>query len=217
MNIGYIENFLSLDEIEWFCWYWEQLPTQVDNGQRKFSWAHFDQPFFSEIKQRLNKKIKNHNQNEEITTINLNWDYAPGGIHSDGFLEHDKQDKIANTYLTPIVMDCDYQTILFDQQSKPAVTLNQELGLGDNGITTYKQVNRDYFPNLSNKKFSKDVYDRYLTHLNYNALRGFNVIAVQEWKLGRAMYWPREQLHCSANFDKGVGRSSLLIVTKYVE
>ena len=217
-NIGFIENFLNKKEIDWFIWYWKQLPTKIDNGQRVYSLTHFDQRFFSRIYQMLNKKIKQHFPNEQITTINLNWDYAPGGIHSDGYLDYDSKDKIAKTYLIPIVMEqSDYHTILFDKTSEKAVTLNKELGLGDNGIVTYKQVGRDYFPTLDDTPFDEQVYNQYLKHLDYNNLRGLKTVAVQEWKMGRANYWLREQLHCSANFGEHAGRSSLLIVTKYVE
>ena len=217
-DIGSIENFLTQQEIDWFVWYWHQLPTKADNGQRIYSLTHFDQSFFSRMYQLLNNKIKKSFPNEVITTVNLNWDYLPGGIHSDGYLEYDKNDKIAKTYLVPLVMEKnEYHTVLFDQTSQKAVTLNRELGLGDNGIVTYEQVSRQYFDQLSDYPFDRSVYEKYLQHLNYENLRGLSTIAVHQWKIGKAMYWPRQQLHCSANFDHNQVRSSLLIVTRYVE
>jgi len=208
--VGYIENFLTTDEIEWFRWYWSQLPTKIDTGQRMRSFAHYDREFFHRIREKLSSKIQ---PNEEITTVNLYQDYAPGGIHSDGWIDFDKNDKMGTTYLVPIQMSEDFQTIIFQPSSDEAVSLNAELGLGNSGLVTYKQVTRDYF-DLSDEPFDKEMYDKYLTHLDYNMLRGLRVIQVQEWKLGRAMIWPRSQLHCSANFNKGAVRDTLLIATK---
>ena len=217
-KIGYINNFLNQEEINWFIWYWSQLPTRANNGQREYSLTHYDQKFFSRIRDLLSQKIKKHFSNEEITTVNLNWDYKPGGVHSDGYLTHDKHDKIAKTYLIPIVMDHEnYHTLLFDKASKKAVTLNRELGLGNDGIVTYEQVDRNYFETLGDTPFNKEIYNQYLSHLDYHNLRGLSTVEIMTWNLGRAIYWPREQLHCSADFVHNSNRSSLLIVTRYVE
>ena len=85
--IGYIENFFTADEVEWLKWYWSVLPNKLDTGQRLRSMAYYDQPFFNKMLQRLNDKIL---PNEEITTVNLYSDYSPGGIHSDGYIDFDK-------------------------------------------------------------------------------------------------------------------------------
>ena len=154
--------------------------------------------------------------NEEITTLNINFDYGAGGIHSDGYIEHDKNDDIANSYLVPIVVNPvdRYYTIVFDQTSMQAVTFNGETGLGNKGITTYKQVTRDEY-GLSDDPFDVSMYEKYLTHLNYDALRGLTVVHVHEWSLGSAMQWPRQNFHVSANFKNKDTRASVLITTRY--
>ena len=208
-----ITNFFSKEDCEWFLWYNSVLPETRDNGLRLQTMTHFAQPFFARKLEKLHKLIP---QDEEITTLNINFDYGAGGIHSDGYLEHDKNDKIASSYLIPIqVHPTDkYYTVIFDQTSMEAITFNGELGLGDKGITTYRQVSREEV-GLSNEPFDKDVYDKYLTHLNYDALKGLTVAHVHEWTLGSAMTWPRQNFHVSANFKNKDTRASVLIVTRY--
>lgn len=208
-----IDNFFDVKDCEWFCWYNTVLPETRDNGLRLMSMTHFAQPFFARKLQYLQDKLPN---NEEITTLNINFDYGAGGIHSDGYIEHDKNDKIAQSYLIPIIVDPvdKYYTVVFDQTSMEAITFNGEIGLGDKGITTYRQVTREEY-GLSNEPFDIDVYEKYLTHLNYESLKGLTVAHIHEWTLGSAMTWPRQNFHVSANFVNKDTRASVLITTRY--
>lgn len=208
--IGYIEDFFTQDEVEWFNWYWDILPNKIDTGQRYRSMAYYNQPFFDRIYNLLQSKIL---PNEEITTVNLNIDYLPGGIHSDGYISYDQEDDMGHTYLIPIKIDGDFATIVFDKTSDEAVTLNAELGLGNSGIVTYRQVGREFFE-LNDTPFDRTVYNKYLTHLDLNTLSGLKVEQVQQWKTGRAMVWPRKNLHCSANFQSPAVRNTVLVATR---
>jgi len=208
-----IDNFFSEQDCEWFLWYNSVLPETRDNGLRLQTMTHFAQPFFARKLNYLQSKLP---QNEEITTLNINFDYGAGGVHSDGYLEHDKTDKIAKSYLIPIITNPidKYYTVIFEQTSMEAITFNNEVGLGNKGITTYRQVTRDEY-NLEDKPFDKDIYEKYLTHLNYQALKGFTVAHIHEWTLGSAMTWPRQNFHVSANFVNKDTRASVLITTRY--
>lgn len=208
-----IDKFFSKEECDWFLWYNSILPETRDNGQRLLTMTHYAQPFFARKLEQLQKRLP---ANEEITTANINLDYSPGGIHSDGYIDLDKDDKIANTYLIPISTHStdNYYTIIFDQYSYKAITFNSVLGLDNKGITTYKQVTREDF-GLADTLFDKEVYNKYLTHLKYDALKGFTVNYIHKWKLGEAMIWPRQFLHVSANFQNKDARASVLITTRY--
>jgi len=208
--IGQLDNFLTADEVEWFNWYWSVLPNKIDTGQRHRSMTHFDQPFFERIRSLLQQRIL---PNEEITTVNINVDYLPGGVHSDGYIDFDKNDNLGHTYLVPLAVDGDFATVIFDKTSDEAVTLNAELGMGDSGIVTYKQVGRHYF-NLDDTPFDESIHKQYLTHLDIHSLRGLKVQQIQHWKIGRALVWPRKNLHCSANFSSPAVRDTLLVATK---
>ena len=214
LSLGRIDNFLTHDEINWFLWYWQVLPTKIDTGQRIRSMVHFDQPFFHRVKQKLTDKVKSNDPNEEITTVNLNQDYAPGGIHSDGYIDFDKDDDISLTYLIPIKMDnFSHSTIIFNEESKKAVSLNEENGLGSTGLVTYPQVSRKNL-GLVDSDFDHKLHEQYLKHLTYNSIKGLTIAELQTWKLGTALVWPREKLHCSSYFQKTTDRMSLLITTR---
>ena len=208
-----IDNFFSKNDCEWFLWYNSVLPETRDNGLRLQTMTHFTQPFFARKLENLHSLLP---KNEEITTLNINFDYGAGGIHSDGYLEHDKTDNIANSYLIPIIVNAvdKYYTVIFNQTSMEAITFNAEIGLGNKGITTYRQVTREEYK-LGNEPFDTNVYEKYLSHLNYESLRGFTVAHIHEWTLGSAMTWPREKFHVSANFVNKGTRASVLITTRY--
>jgi hypothetical protein len=211
LQMKQIDKFFSKKECDWFIWYHSVLPETRDNGQRFLTMTHWDQPFFSRKLKQLQEKLPS---NEEITTVNINFDYSAGGVHSDGYIDEDKN--IANSYLIPIsVHDTDaYYTIIFEQKSAKAVTFNNELGLGSKGITTYRQITRNEY-GLADTPFDKEIYNKYLDHLKYDALGGFTVDCIHKWKLGDAMIWPRENFHVSANFSNKNARASVLITTRY--
>ena len=70
-------------------------------------------------------------------------------MHSDGYIDEDTN--IANSYLIPIKVDTIDPILHYyiPTNKSKAVTFNQELGLGNKGITTYEQVSREEY-GLSN-------------------------------------------------------------------
>ena len=206
-----IVNFFTKEECNWFKWYHSVLPETRDNGQRLLTMTHYSQPFFANKLKQLQERLP---ETEQITPVNINFDYSAGGIHSDGYI--DEVESIANSYLIPISVDNidTYYTIIFNETSHKAITFNSALGLGNKGITTYKQVTREEY-GLGDELFDRQVYEKYLTHLDYDALRGLTVNYIHEWKLGDAMIWPRENFHVSANFKNKNARASVLITTRY--
>jgi len=209
-----IPNFFTQEECEWFLWYDSVLPKELsrNNGLRYQTMCHYAQPFFAHKLEQLQAKLPD---NEVITTVNINSDYGAGGVHSDGYIEHDKNDNIATSYLIPLthVDEESYYTLIFDQSSDRAVSFNAETGLGNKGVTTYKQTTREEY-GLDNTPFDKTDYT-YLTHLDYNKLSGFTVDFIHHWTLGTAMTWPRNRFHVSANFSGKYPRRSVLILTRY--
>jgi hypothetical protein len=215
ITLGKIQNFLSEEEINWFLWYWSILPKKIDTGQRNRSMTYFNVPFFHRICKKLDQKVKLNSPHEEITTVNINDDYLPGGVHSDGYIEYDSNDDISLTYLIPLKTekDSNYSTVIFNEKSKKAVSLNHENGLGNSGLVTYPQIKKLEVTEKEND-FDKEIYKKYLSHLKYESLAGLTLLEVQHWELGSAMVWPRENLHCSANFAAKSPRMSLLITTR---
>ena len=48
------------------------------------------------------------------------------------------------------------------------------------------------------KAFDKDVYKKYLSHENYENLKGLEVAKVYKWKMGEMLIFDRTALHCSS-------------------
>ena len=48
------------------------------------------------------------------------------------------------------------------------------------------------------KAFDKDVYKKYLSHENYENLKGLEVAKVYKWKMGEMLIFDHLALHCSS-------------------
>ena len=62
-------------------------------------------------------------------------------------------------------------------------------------ITTTKLIN-------NNMTFPKKIYDKYLTHEDYDDFRGLKFWKAIKWKIGNAIIWDRSIVHSSNNFLK---------------
>ena len=52
----------------------------------------------------------------------------------------------------------------------------------------------------TNKKFDKNIYNEYLSHMPYDNLDGLSLETIIEWQIGDIMVFDSTQLHCSNNF-----------------
>ena len=60
---------------------------------------------------------------------------------------------------------------------------------------------------MGNKDFDKDIYKKYLTHIDYNNLKGLEVEHVYKWKVGETLIMDRTHIHSSSSNikDKKLG------------
>lgn len=207
-----LENFIDDDFVQWLCWFWQQLPNQVDTGQRHRALLNHQLEWATSLHQKLKKLVDPYERDFEIVTAMLSSDYAPGGIHSDGWLSAYPEKQISRTYLVPLQITSNNHTVIFRECSDEAVTFNSFMGMGNSGIVNYKQIEpKEILDTCSN--IPKDTYDKYLTHLPYDKLQGLTVDSVLPWKVGTAISWPRRNFHCSANYDQTTVRLSLILMT----
>lgn len=207
-----IKNFIDDDFIKWLDWFWHQLPNHTDTGQRHRALLNHQLEWNAPFHKKLRSLIEPYENNFEVVTAMLSKDYAPGGVHSDGWLSDFPEQQIANTYLIPLDITSDNYTLIFCEGSDEAVTFNSSMGLGSKGIVNYKQI--DTAEMLNNQiNISKDVYNRYLNHLPYEKLAGLTIDSVLPWEIGSAITWPRRNFHCSANYDQTTTRFSLILMT----
>jgi len=218
MSIKTIPQFIDLDFQNWLIWYWQQLPDKSDTGQKIRAFLHQQLPWTKKLHHKLHSMLAPHeDRNFIISTAYLSNDYAPGGIHSDGWLPGYPEKHISHTYLIPLAYEGEQHTLVFDQTSQEAVTFNSVLGLGNAGIVNYKQANPKSVLHDDKIYIPQEVYNKYLTHLSYDGLQGLTINSVMTWKTNSAVCWPREHFHCAANYLPGQKRFALILMTCYTE
>jgi|LakMenEpi03Aug12_release.lakeMendotaPanAssembly.Ray.scaffolds.fasta_scaffold481586_2 hypothetical protein len=218
MSIKTIENFIEPDFREWLEWFWHQLPDKCDTGQKTRTFLHHQLPWNRRLHDKLYSMMAPYEERDfSISTAYLSDDYAPGGIHSDGFLASYPEKNLSHTYLVPLAYEGKQHTIVFDQTSQEAVTLNSALGMGNAGIVNYRQVDPQTVLRDKGIHISPEIYNEYLTHLSYECLQGLTISSILTWNLDAAVCWPREHFHCAANYIAGQQRFALIMMTCYID
>jgi hypothetical protein len=75
----------------------------------------------------------------------------------------------------------------------------------DKDIPTFynKQIyNYSEVENLSDKKFDKDIYEKYFTHTKLKWFEGLSLHSVLDWIPGNALIFDSVRLHCASDFRK---------------
>lgn len=62
---------------------------------------------------------------------------------------------------------------------------------------------------INNTPFDKNLYGKYLSHLDYDSLQSLNIDTIFQWKPSSAIIWDRTKLHSSSNYFKDNVRSKL--------
>jgi len=209
-----ITNFISTELIEWLLWYWTQLPNKIDTGQRYRAFLHHTQPWANQLKLQLESLIEPHEQNFELVTALLADDYAPGGIHSDGWIDcYPESGPISNTYLIPLHFEGAQSTVIFNETSERAISFNKHTGMGDAGLVTYPQADPNKILDTSKLLIDTEFHNKYLEHIPLETMAGLTINSVLDWSMGSAVAWPRKNFHCSGSFLSNKNRKSLILMT----
>ena len=135
-------------------------------------------------------------------------DYKPGGIHTDGYIDHPEPKPLGYTILIPLISQySENATIVFNECSDKAITYNEDTGLGSKGVQHYSQEKLPAGDNIS-----KNFLKTFLPHLSIASL-SLTLDSVLYWKPGSALYWPRNRFHTSAWFPEGTIRKAMVILT----
>jgi len=56
---------------------------------------------------------------------------------------------------------------------------------------------------LGDKKFDKEIHQKYLTHIDINNLKGLEIEIIYNWKIGETLIMDRSHIHSSSSNIKG--------------
>ena len=207
-----IVNIFSDSEIKMIQELYKQLPERVFNQKqnvRKKMWVQkyneeLDKIYINKLKEVLGDfkmdNLKDEKDNDFYGIIHES--FSPLKLHVDsGF---GKEDIIYKQAITPL---SDYgETVIFKNKwygKSTTFTIDEEdlkfkPGLGQNDRSN---------KHLGNKDFDKDMYNKYLTHIDYNNLKGLEIEYVYKWKVGETLIIDRTHIHSSSSNikDKKLG------------
>ena len=207
-----IVNIFSDSEIKMMRELYKQLPERVFNKKqnvRKKMWIQkyneeLDKIYISKLKEVLGDfkmdNLKDEKDNDFYGIIHES--FSPLKLHVDsGF---GKEDIVYKQAVTPL---SDYgETVIFKNKwygKSTTFTIDEEDLKFKPGLGQNERSNK----HLGNKDFDKDMYKKYLTHIDYNNLKGLEVERVYKWKVGETLIMDRTHIHSSSSNikDKKLG------------
>jgi hypothetical protein len=209
-DVVIIDNFFDDEIIDWCLWYFHQFNDRRFNNLKYIQETHWNLPFNKRFGNYVRHQVEQTMPEAKVHSIYIGNDMHPGGVHTDGWLNAAEQDKSYKTILVPLRFNVLSATAIFNERAKQALTLNQVLGLGSDGIDTMTQTG--VIDTL--KPFDVKTHATYLKHLDINGLSGLTLHSIQHWKPGRAISWLRERWHGPVYFEgTNVERFHVTIMT----
>ena len=202
-------NIFSEKEIKMIRELYDDLPERVYNKKqniKKKAWIknynkELDKIYFNKIKDVLGDyKMDNLKSETGEDYYGLfHESFSPLPIHVDsGFHAEDIIYKQVITPLTPIG-----DTIIFKKRwygRSTTFTNNPE----DLKFKPKSDQNDRSNEHLGNKEFDKELYKKYLTHLDIDNLKGMEIEQVYSWKVGETLIVDRSYVHCASSRIKHV-------------
>mgnify|MGYP007063694598 CR=1 FL=1 len=199
-----IVNIFSDSEIKMMQELYNKLPERVFNKKqnvRKKMWIQkynqeLDKIYFNKLKEVLGDfkmdNLKDEKGNDFFGIIHES--FSPLKLHVDsGF---GKEDIIYKQAVTPL---SNYgETVIFKNKwygKSTTFTINEEdlkfkPGLGQNDRSN---------KHLGENEFDKDIYNKYLTHIDYDNLKGLELEYIYKWKIGETLILDRTHIHSSSS------------------
>ena len=202
-------NIFSEKEIKMIRELYDDLPERVYNKKqniRKKTWIknynkELDKIYFNKIKDVLGDyKMDNLKSETGEDYYGLfHESFSPLPIHVDsGF---DAEDIIYKQVITPLTPIGD--TIFFKKRwygRSTTFTNNPE----DLKFKPKFDQNDRSNEHLGSKEFDKELYKKYLTHLDIDNLKGMEIEYVYSWKVGETLIVDRSHVHCASSRIKHV-------------
>ncbi len=207
-----IKNIFTENEIKSFLELYRNLPTTVHNKKQnviKKRWL-FDygkdlqKIFYNKVKDIIGDfKMDNLKSDDGNDILGLFQEsYNPIGLHIDsGFNYDDHIYKQTLIPLTPVGSTIIFKNRFYGKSTNFTID-KKELEIKD---LKYGQNLRssEHTKMFGHKPFDKKIYEEYLSHENFNNLKGLEVELIYKWELGSILIFDRSHLHCSSSKIEG--------------
>jgi hypothetical protein len=200
-----ILNIFNEEEIKMMQDLYEDLPLRVFNKKQNVKKKMWIQKYNLDLEKIYLEKLKNHIGDFKMDNLKdeygndffgiIHESFSPLKLHVDsGFY---KEDLIYKQIITPL---SDFgETVVFKNRwygKSTTFTIDKEElkfvpGKGQNARSN-KHI-------VEGMDFNKEIYDKYLTHIDYNNLRGLEVELIYKWKVGETVIMDRTHIHCSSS------------------
>ena len=198
-----IIKLFSDQEIKNISELYNSLPVTVHNQKQniiKKRWLQnysksLDTMYISKLKEVLGEfKMDNFKSEKGEDFFGLfHESFSPLKLHVDsGFEEKDIIFKQVVTPLSPIGETVIFKNRWYGKSTSFTIDedeLNFKPGTGQN------ERSREH---LSTEEFDKEIYRKYLTHIDINNLKGLKVELIYKWKVGETLIMDRSHIHCSS-------------------
>ena len=197
-------NIFSEKEIKMMQDLFANLPEKTFNriqNVRKKAWIQnynkeLDKIYFNKLKDVLGDfKMDNlRSESGEDYYGLFHESFSPLPIHVDsGFKEEDIIYKQVVTPLTPIG-----DTVFFKKRwygRSTSFTIDKD----ELKFIPKSDQNDRSDKHLGDKEFDKKIYQKYLTHIDINNLKGLEVEFIYNWKVGESLIIDRSHIHCASS------------------
>ena len=201
-------NIFSKEEIKMMQDLFANLPEKTFNkiqNVRKKAWIQnynkeLDKIYFNKLKDVLGDFRMDNLRSESGEDYYglFHESFSPLPIHVDsGFKEEDIIYKQVVTPLTPIG-----DTVFFKKRwygRSTSFTIDKD----ELKFIPKSDQNDRSDKHLGDKEFDKKIYQKYLTHIDINNLKGLEVEFIYNWKVGESLIIDRSHIHCASCRIKG--------------
>ena len=198
-----IIKLFSDQEIKSISELYDSLPITTHNKKQniiKKRWLQnynksLDEMYISKLKEVLGEFEMDNLKTEKGEDLFglFHESFAPLKLHVDsGFEDEDIIFKQVVTPLSPIGETVIFQNKWYGKSTSFTIDedeLKFKPGSGQN------ERSREH---LGTEEFDKEIYRKYLTHIDINNLKGLKVELIYQWKVGETLIMDRSHLHCSS-------------------
>ena len=199
-----IIKLFSNQEIKDMSELYNSLPITVHNKKQniiKKRWLQkynksLDDLYVSKLKEVLDEfEMDNLKSDEGEDFYGLfHESFSPLKLHVDSGFE--EKDIIFKQVVTPLLGIG--ETVIFKNRwygKSTSFTINEDElkfkpGAGQNDRSC---------EHLGAEEFDQEIYNKYLTHININNLKGLKVEFIYQWKVGETLIMDRSHIHCSSS------------------